>query len=183
MAIAMTASRHFLFGLLLAVGACGRSGLGDLDTPNALGGGSAGDGGVATTPPPTPTQTPTPEDAGAIPDASVDPPNEDADTPRICPVDAGGTLLDTTDCAAREVVACVPFYGGTVQDTLDEQIFMGNCQHRDGAGGFTVRFDREGCAVEISGGLFTACDVAWVSSRRFACAEGHSCATAPTLVK
>jgi hypothetical protein len=183
MALAMAAAHDHVrvVALLVALGACGRSGLGDVDAPVAPA--PAGDAGVAGIAPPE-RAPPAADAAGEAPDATIDPTTTaDADPPRICTADAGGTLLDTTGCAAREVVACVPFSGGTVQETLDDQIFMGNCQHRDGAGGFTVRFDAEGCAVEIFGGLFTACDIAWVSARRFACAESHPCATAPTLVK
>jgi hypothetical protein len=169
------------FALALVLGACGRSGLGDADDPRAP---STADAGAPATAPAEDASPPATADADDVPDASVDPPaTEDADSARVCPVDAGGTVLDPSGCAAREVVPCVPFTGETVQETLDNQIFGGSCQHREGAGGFTVRFDAERCPVEVSGGFFSACDVAWLSTRRFACALGHPCATAPTLVK
>ncbi len=100
-----------------------------------------------------------------------------------CRVDAGATPLDTTGCASRETVPCNPPAGESVQEALRDQIFTTPCQHRDGAGGYTVRFDPQGCAISISGGLFSACDVVSITSKRFLCAEGHPCATAVTLVK
>ncbi len=102
---------------------------------------------------------------------------------RACLADAGGTLLDVTGCAARETVPCQPRPGETVQSALDDQIFTTGCVHHEGAGGFAVHFDSRGCATGISGGTFSACDVAALASKRFACAEDHPCAVAPTLVK
>jgi hypothetical protein len=102
---------------------------------------------------------------------------------RACLGDAGGLPLDAGMCALRETVPCVPPAGEGVQATLNDQIFATGCQHRDGAGGYTVRFDAQGCATQIAGGLFSDCDVAALSSKRFACAQSHPCATAVTLVK
>jgi hypothetical protein len=175
--------RGVLFCFLVALVACGRSGLGDVDAEDTPGESAAPDAGVAIDDAGAGPTT-IDDDAGQGAEASVDPASpEDADVPLECPIDAGGTLLDTSDCAAREVVACAPPPGETVQGSLDSQIFGGNCLHHEGAGGFTVRFDPRGCALEISGGSFSACDVAWLASQRFQCAEGHPCAVAPSLVK
>ena len=179
--LAMTVPRRsLLFGLAVALVACGRSGLGDADGPSALDARALPDDAAYA--PPFAEDSGRPADDASVP--TVPPPStEDADSPRVCPVDAGGTLLDAGGCSTRAAIACAPPPGETVQATLDEQLLGTPCRHGEGAGGFTVRFDSEGCALEISGGAFSACDVAALSSVRFLCALGHPCAVAPSLVK
>ena len=92
-------------------------------------------------------------------------------------------LLDAAGCLARDPMPCAPAAGQTAQDLLDIQVLASDCVHHEGAGGYAVRFDPQGCAVSIAGGTSTACDESWLLSKRFACAVDHPCAVAPSLVK
>ena len=76
MLVAMTVPRRsLLFGLVVALGACGRSGLDDADATHAS---------DASVPPYDAANTPVTEDAGGPAEASLIPPStEDADSPRV----------------------------------------------------------------------------------------------------
>jgi hypothetical protein len=97
--------------------------------------------------------------------------------------DAGGAPIAGGPCASRQVVDCAPGPGETVQDLLNGQVLANGCVHHEGAGGFTVFFDPEGCAVLVTGGIYSACDVDALGRLRFACAAERRCAVAPALVR
>jgi hypothetical protein len=97
--------------------------------------------------------------------------------------DDGGTRIDGPPCTSRQLLGCAPAPGEAVQDVLNGQVFWNGCEHHDGAGGFTVVFDAEGCAVLVTGGFYSACDLDALSRSRFACAANRRCAVAPSLVR
>jgi hypothetical protein len=97
--------------------------------------------------------------------------------------DDGGTAIDGAPCASRPLLGCTAGPGEDVQDSLNAQVLANGCEHHEGAGGFTVLFNAEGCATFITGGFYSACDVDALSRTRFECAADRRCAVAPSYVR